>query len=87
MGIILRFSCKNCFYEETHWVGLGFIERNERLLYVCTNCEALTSTNAKTPRCRKCSSRRLTEVKDVHGTAKCPECNHEGVLEEGGCWD
>ena len=86
MGIILSFNCNNCFNHETHYVGIGVIERNERLLYVCANCEALTSTNAKTPRCRKCRSRRLTEVHDDVRIIKCPECKHEGVLEMGGRW-
>ena len=87
MGLTLRFNCKNCFYQEMHDVGFGFKVRKEIVLYVCNNCEVLTSTNAKTPRCRKCRSRRLIEVDyDIH-VAKCPECKHEGVLEESGSWD
>ena len=87
MGEINGFVCLNCQYEESYFVGFGFRVREEKVLFACYNCETLTSTNAKTPRCRKCRSRRITEVKDVHSTAKCQECNHEGVLEEGGCWD
>jgi len=87
MGDIKGFVCLNCEYEETHFIGFGFRVREERILYVCNNCEALTSTNAKTPRCRTCRSRRLTEVKDDFAFTKCPECNHTGLEELAGHWD
>ena len=87
MGEIKGFVCLNCEYEETHYIGIGFRVRDEKLLYTCANCEALTSSNAKTPRCRKCRSRRLTEVKDDFPFTKCPKCNHTELKELAGCWD
>ena len=87
MGKVKGFVCLNCEYEESYFVGFGFRVREEKVLYACSNCEALTSTNAKTPRCRKCRSRRLTEVKDDFPFKKCPKCNHTGLEELAGHWD
>lgn len=88
MGIIRGYICSNCSFERTYFLGVGFSNQKEAMLFDCNHCNVIKQSTLLNPKCSKCSRKLLNKVKDFNKKLQCPNCGkREFNFEIGGSWD
>ena len=88
MGEIVGFVCSNCNHDKSYFLGLGFRNSKEKILYECVNCRVLKASVLSIPKCSKCKKSSLIKLVDYEKGFKCPKCNSNDYnFGISGCWD
>lgn len=83
MGQIKLIQCEACDYSTQLCEGVGFIDRNPGVPYVCADCCDVILLRESFNCCVQCSGTNITEwLKKI-----CPKCGKKVREEFGGCWD
>lgn len=91
MGLIVRYHCPHCRYEEPDLgVGAGVAPHPRLQLFRCDNCHSVGSTwltLERVPRCSFCYHDAVTLLPDDAPGVVCPKCGEPGRFErQDGEW-
>lgn len=87
MGTLKGFRCGKCNYEKDFFLGIGFDNQKEKILFECKGCKILKASILKNPKCSLCKQ-KLSVISEFKINYNCPKCKSTRfTLETFGTWD